>query len=252
MPETVNDTLPMNWPELISKLSASPASLTPEEIAILRQTPAIPAPNGTTPNFVNPPSIKSIHHGITTALLVLIFWFFTNRIYVKTALMKKYRWDDCLKRLRYAMVDLTAIGAERGNMGTHLWDVNVLDSINPEFMVTCRNDDWGDVRLNFSSMFTTSTETKPSSTGEHLGAKLSTIRRTNEVYITMDDYNAHTSDSASQAKIVDDDDCNNYVHQYDERGLPEIFDGSGYLRTEDTHLDREEEREGKSFPRCVV
>lgn len=86
---------PVDWQQLIAKLVASPSSLSPEEITILKQTPATTPPFGVVPNFVNPPSIKTIQYGVTSALLVLMIMVFVNRVYVKTVLMKKYELDDC-------------------------------------------------------------------------------------------------------------------------------------------------------------
>jgi hypothetical protein len=87
-------TMSIDWQQLMAKLVASPSSLTREEIAILKMTPAITPPMGIVPNFKNPPTIKSIQYGITSSLLALMLLVFLNRVYVKTFLMKKYGWDD--------------------------------------------------------------------------------------------------------------------------------------------------------------
>jgi hypothetical protein len=84
----------IDWQQLMAKLMASPSSLNPEEIAILKMTPAITPPLGVVPNFENPPTIKNIQYGITSPLLALMLLVFFNRVYVKTFLMKKYGWDD--------------------------------------------------------------------------------------------------------------------------------------------------------------
>lgn len=81
---TTSSAQAMDWAQLMANL----ANLTPEQKALL-QTPAIRPPNGTTPNFTNPPSIKNLQYGIVTPLLEIIIIFAGNCIYVKTLLAKK-------------------------------------------------------------------------------------------------------------------------------------------------------------------
>lgn len=91
------------------------------------------------------------------------------------------------------------------------------------------------LKNNVSSYFSSSDQTKHSSaegTIGSMGRKIQAIRKTNEVYITMEDYDTHTNrpdSQASQSKMmVSKPRDNSYV--YDEREVSEIFDGSGHSR----------------------
>ncbi|KAF2449025.1 hypothetical protein P171DRAFT_441295 [Karstenula rhodostoma CBS 690.94] len=129
----------IDWQQLMAKLMASPSSLTPEEIAILKITPAVTPPLGVVSDFANPPTIKNIQYGITSPLMAFMLLVSLNRFYVKTFLMKKYGWDDLTLVLSVigtlVYFSVTIWGCERGRVGVHLWDINVLDSISEDFMV---------------------------------------------------------------------------------------------------------------------
>ena len=78
----------------MSQISTDLTNAPPEVLALLANTPAIPPPNGTTPNFVDPVNKASVQIGVTSFLLSIVILFAVNRAYVKLFRMKKVTWDD--------------------------------------------------------------------------------------------------------------------------------------------------------------
>ena len=78
----------------MSSVSQDLTKAPPEVLAMLATVPAIPAPNGTIPNFVDPHSRGPTQIIVTSIILGLVTVFFCNRAYVKLWLMKKVSWDD--------------------------------------------------------------------------------------------------------------------------------------------------------------
>jgi len=70
------------------------AKASPEVLALLELVPAHQPPNGTKPNFANPPSRGDLQVQITSVVFGLMMVFFLNRAYVKLWLMRKVSWDD--------------------------------------------------------------------------------------------------------------------------------------------------------------
>ena len=78
----------------MSDISTDLTNATPETLALLTNTSAIPAPNGTTSNFVNPVDKGPTQIGVTSALLGIVVLFSVNRAHVKLILTKKITLDD--------------------------------------------------------------------------------------------------------------------------------------------------------------
>jgi hypothetical protein len=78
----------------MSQISTDLTNAPPELLALLANTSAIPAPYGTTPNFVDPVDKSSTQIGVTSVLLSIVILFAANRAYVKLFRMKKVTWDD--------------------------------------------------------------------------------------------------------------------------------------------------------------
>jgi hypothetical protein len=103
------------------------------------------------------------------------------------------------------------------------------------------------LKKSVSSYFSNFERSKQSTLGGTIGSigqKFPAIRKTNDIYITMDDYQRHTTGHASQ---VSQSEMVDYPHRdgsyvSDRSVLPETFDGSGHLDPEGQQSGHSEER----------
>ena len=63
------------------------------------QTPSLDAPNGTTPNFNDPPSIAGDLIAGLTVMIVVATTGFVARMYTKAWIMRKVQLEDCKRAL---------------------------------------------------------------------------------------------------------------------------------------------------------
>ncbi|PQE12570.1 integral membrane protein [Rutstroemia sp. NJR-2017a BBW] len=78
----------------MSSISSSLTNAPPDVLLMLNSTPAIPPPDGVSPNFEHPQSRGQLQITVTSVILSIMLLFFINRVYVKVFLIKKARWDD--------------------------------------------------------------------------------------------------------------------------------------------------------------
>lgn len=129
----------------MSSISTDLSKLPPEVLQQLSNMPSIPPPPGVIPNFQNPETSKNTQIISTGFILGLVVIFFFNRAYAKVFLMRKLTWDDATLLIAFicslAYFSACTWGAERGRMGTHLWDISILqassmDLLIPSYMIS--------------------------------------------------------------------------------------------------------------------
>ena len=63
--------------------------------AVLEKIPAGSPPVGVQSNFIDSPTRVPVVIGVSTAFFFLALFCFSLRVYTKTAITKKWKWDDC-------------------------------------------------------------------------------------------------------------------------------------------------------------
>ena len=68
--------------------------VSPDQLHMLAELPALQPPPGVVPNFVDP--VTNAHQlvGVVSVLLALMILFALNRFYTKIWITKKFTWDD--------------------------------------------------------------------------------------------------------------------------------------------------------------
>ena len=72
------------------------SDLSPQELAALASTPALPPPPGIKPNFADPVGIQDPFIIVTSLFLALTGIFVLCRVYTKAVIARKASWDDCM------------------------------------------------------------------------------------------------------------------------------------------------------------
>ncbi|KAJ5677953.1 uncharacterized protein N7477_003586 [Penicillium maclennaniae] len=75
--------------------------MSPEALAALLNAPALPAPEGVTPNFDNPSNANGLAWFVTTFCMVVATMCLLLRLYVRLYLEKKFRAEEMLVILAY-------------------------------------------------------------------------------------------------------------------------------------------------------
>ena len=84
--------------------------LSPQELEVLAQTPAITPPPGIVSNFEHPPTNVQLFYVVASLLLALSIIFLGSRVYQKLRIIGRLSADDCeCKRLCLMTVVLTLI-----------------------------------------------------------------------------------------------------------------------------------------------
>lgn len=68
--------------------------LTPQELQLLSDYPALQPPEGVTPDFTDPPNHGKTQIVWISLLLCITSIFVLNRVYMKTFIVRKYMLDD--------------------------------------------------------------------------------------------------------------------------------------------------------------
>ncbi|KAK8057875.1 hypothetical protein PG996_011812 [Apiospora saccharicola] len=111
------------------------SELSPEELAVALEGPALAPPQGITPNFDNPPNQNTLGVGVTALGLVLTTAMLLLRLYVRFIVNRRAHFDDCIPIASYEQaffVALISIGyplLEAVGFLVHQWDVRVRDMI---------------------------------------------------------------------------------------------------------------------------
>lgn len=71
------------------------SGLSPEELAVVLEGPAVAPPNGTLPNFDNPSNNNALAHGILALCLALTTVMFLLRLYARFVLIRRAHHEDC-------------------------------------------------------------------------------------------------------------------------------------------------------------
>ncbi|KAF2240117.1 hypothetical protein EV356DRAFT_11124 [Viridothelium virens] len=100
----------------------------------LQHIPALPPPDGVTPNFVDPPTRSTLLVTVISVLFGLMFIFYLSRVYMKLMIIGEMTLDDltCTIGLVGAIAYYTGVvvGATRGPIGKHQWDVPRSEEMN--------------------------------------------------------------------------------------------------------------------------
>jgi hypothetical protein len=65
---------------------------------ITHDTPAIPPPDGSAPNFDNPPSLHLPVLGVVVTSIFLTTLAVSVRVYTKAVILKNFKHEDCRSR----------------------------------------------------------------------------------------------------------------------------------------------------------
>ncbi|CAI6334785.1 unnamed protein product [Periconia digitata] len=125
---------------LLKKLATNYHDLTPQDHAILSHVPAEQPPPGARSNFENPVSLNMSIEVVTSILLFFVLVFVAIRCHVKFGLKRRLTWDDAtlLMAVMCTMVHIGATlwGVEKGKIGIHSWDINILTYYTMDYRVT--------------------------------------------------------------------------------------------------------------------
>ncbi|PWY75073.1 hypothetical protein BO70DRAFT_431053 [Aspergillus heteromorphus CBS 117.55] len=114
-------------------------SLSPEELARLLAAPAMPAPDGVTPNFENPPNRNSYAWGITTVCMIIATSCLCLRSYVRLWLDRKVRVEDVFAICAYGAYWGTAYAGyemiRTPGYYVHEWNMTNGDLIRPLWLI---------------------------------------------------------------------------------------------------------------------
>ncbi|KAJ5122343.1 hypothetical protein N7448_003475 [Penicillium atrosanguineum] len=113
--------------------------MSPEALAEMLNAPALPAPEGITPNFDNPSNANGLAWFVTTFCMVVATMCLLLRLYVRVILEKKFRAEEILVILAYGAYWGTAYAGYSliftPGYYVHTWNLHNGDLVKPLYYI---------------------------------------------------------------------------------------------------------------------